>query len=220
MVAGLKTLEILGRDGAYEYLDKITGRLIAGILQAGRDAGHAVEGGHISGAVGHGNHTKRKIPFLSFCDFLRANTNESHLRRPIKGILRHPNLMLPPLYLCGKTASAAASVSGTCFSTEYISSSGPAATSPQTKRYPPGPLICFLACSCSHVRLLLCGGRPLHQLRGRGGARRRRQVCALAPRHAGARRLPGAQPGAGVDCLGIRVSLNSTLKPQDVAAAG
>ncbi len=49
MTAGLKTLEILGRPGQYEYLDKITKRLIEGILQAGRDAGHAVEGGSISG---------------------------------------------------------------------------------------------------------------------------------------------------------------------------
>jgi glutamate-1-semialdehyde 2,1-aminomutase len=49
MTAGLKTLEILDRPGAYEHLEKITGRLIEGILQAGRDAGHAVTGGHISG---------------------------------------------------------------------------------------------------------------------------------------------------------------------------
>ena len=49
MTAGLKTLEILDRPGTYEHLEKITGRLIEGILQAGRDAGHAVSGGHISG---------------------------------------------------------------------------------------------------------------------------------------------------------------------------
>ncbi len=53
MTAGLKTLEILGRPGQYEYLDKVTKRLIEGILQAGRDAGHAVEGGSISGAFFH-----------------------------------------------------------------------------------------------------------------------------------------------------------------------
>ena len=49
MTAGLKTLEILDRPGSYEHLDSITGKLIDGILQAGRDAGHAVTGGHISG---------------------------------------------------------------------------------------------------------------------------------------------------------------------------
>lgn len=51
MTAGLKTLEILDRPGAYEHLEKVTGRLIEGILQAGRDAGHAVTGGHISGKL-------------------------------------------------------------------------------------------------------------------------------------------------------------------------
>ena len=51
MTAGLKTLEILDRPGSYEHLDKITGKLIDGILKAGRDAGHAVSGGHISGQI-------------------------------------------------------------------------------------------------------------------------------------------------------------------------
>lgn len=55
MTAGLKTLEILDRPGAYEHLEKVTGRLIEGILQAGRDAGHAVTGGHISGKLGISN---------------------------------------------------------------------------------------------------------------------------------------------------------------------
>lgn len=36
--------------GAYEHLDAITGKLIDGILQAGRDAGHDMCGGHICGA--------------------------------------------------------------------------------------------------------------------------------------------------------------------------
>ena len=51
MTAGIKTLQILERQGTYEYLDKITGRLINGILDAARDAGHAVCGGHISGTL-------------------------------------------------------------------------------------------------------------------------------------------------------------------------
>ncbi len=49
MVAGIKTLEILDRPGAYEYMTKITKRLTDGILKAGRDAGHEVTGGCISG---------------------------------------------------------------------------------------------------------------------------------------------------------------------------
>lgn len=49
MTAGIKTLEIMGRPGAYEHLDKITGRLINGILDAGKAAGHDICGGHICG---------------------------------------------------------------------------------------------------------------------------------------------------------------------------
>merc|ERR1712147_382069 len=52
MAAGIKTLEILKRPGSYEYLDKITSRLINGIIDAGKEAGHAVCGSHISGMFG------------------------------------------------------------------------------------------------------------------------------------------------------------------------
>lgn len=52
MTAGIKTLEILKRPGSYEYLDKITGRLIDGLLEIGKEYGHAVCGGHISGMWG------------------------------------------------------------------------------------------------------------------------------------------------------------------------
>lgn len=52
MVAGLKTLEILNRPGAYEHLDRVTKKLIAGILEAGKETGHAMCGGSISGMFG------------------------------------------------------------------------------------------------------------------------------------------------------------------------
>lgn len=52
MVAGLKTLEILGRPGSYEYMDKITTRLINSIVEEGRKAGHAITGGNIRGMFG------------------------------------------------------------------------------------------------------------------------------------------------------------------------
>ena len=51
MVAGLKTLEILDRPGTYEYLEKITDRLITGLLNEAKEAGHEVCGGHISGTL-------------------------------------------------------------------------------------------------------------------------------------------------------------------------
>jgi glutamate-1-semialdehyde 2,1-aminomutase len=52
MIAGIKTLDILGRPGAYEYLDTITKRLINGILDAGKETGHAMCGSSISGMYG------------------------------------------------------------------------------------------------------------------------------------------------------------------------
>jgi glutamate-1-semialdehyde 2,1-aminomutase len=52
MTAGIKTLEILSRPGSYEHLDKITSKLINGILEAGKAAGHDVCGSSISGMFG------------------------------------------------------------------------------------------------------------------------------------------------------------------------
>lgn len=52
MVAGIKTLEILSRDGQYEKLTKLTERLINGLVELGKEAGHEVCGGSISGMFG------------------------------------------------------------------------------------------------------------------------------------------------------------------------
>merc|ERR1712070_91606 len=52
MTAGLKTMEILSRPGSYEKLTSLTEKLINGIIAAGKDAGHAVCGGNISGMFG------------------------------------------------------------------------------------------------------------------------------------------------------------------------
>lgn len=52
MTAGIITLQRLQQPGCYEYLDKITGRLVQGLLEAGRNAGHKVCGAHISGMFG------------------------------------------------------------------------------------------------------------------------------------------------------------------------
>lgn len=52
MTAGIKTLEILQRPGTYSYLSKLTARLVEGIIDAGRAAGHEVCGGHVGGMFG------------------------------------------------------------------------------------------------------------------------------------------------------------------------
>lgn len=52
MTAGIKTLELLQRPGAYEQLDRITKKLSEGLLQVAKETGHAACGGHISAMFG------------------------------------------------------------------------------------------------------------------------------------------------------------------------
>lgn len=52
MTAGIKTLELLGKPGSYEYLDRVTSRLVNGLLEIGKEKGHAMCGGSISGMFG------------------------------------------------------------------------------------------------------------------------------------------------------------------------
>eukprot|EP00930_Biecheleria_cincta_P054757 TRINITY_DN4114_c0_g1_i2.p1 TRINITY_DN4114_c0_g1~~TRINITY_DN4114_c0_g1_i2.p1 ORF type:complete len:519 (+),score=126.56 TRINITY_DN4114_c0_g1_i2:63-1619(+) len=52
MTAGIETLKRLKQSGSYEHLDKITSKLINGILDAAKSAGHQVCGGSISGMFG------------------------------------------------------------------------------------------------------------------------------------------------------------------------
>lgn len=52
MTAGIKSLELLQRPGTYEQLETTTSRLIAGIVEAGKAAGFAINGSSISGMFG------------------------------------------------------------------------------------------------------------------------------------------------------------------------
>lgn len=52
MTAGIKTLELLRKPGAYEQLDRITKKLSTGLLKAAQEAGHEVTGGSISAMFG------------------------------------------------------------------------------------------------------------------------------------------------------------------------
>ena len=52
MTAGIKTLELLQKPGAYEYLERITQKLADGLLQAAQETGHAACGGHLSAMFG------------------------------------------------------------------------------------------------------------------------------------------------------------------------
>lgn len=52
MTAGIQTLTRLKDPKCYEYLDRVTGKLVKGLLEAGKKAGHAISGGHIRGMFG------------------------------------------------------------------------------------------------------------------------------------------------------------------------
>jgi glutamate-1-semialdehyde 2,1-aminomutase len=52
MTAGIKTLELLQKPGAYEHLDKLTKKLSEGLLAIAKETGHAMCGGSISGMFG------------------------------------------------------------------------------------------------------------------------------------------------------------------------
>ncbi|MBZ8181387.1 glutamate-1-semialdehyde 2,1-aminomutase [Oscillatoria salina] len=52
MTAGIKTLELLQKPGTYEHLDRITKKLIEGLLQIATQTGHAVTGGSLSAMFG------------------------------------------------------------------------------------------------------------------------------------------------------------------------
>jgi glutamate-1-semialdehyde 2,1-aminomutase len=71
MTAGIETMKILKEPGSYEHLDRITGKLITGILDAAKEAGHAVCGGHISGMFGF---FFCEGPVNSFADATKSDT--------------------------------------------------------------------------------------------------------------------------------------------------
>ncbi len=52
MTAGIQTLEILRRPGTYEYLERITAKLLTGLLEIARETGHEMCGGYLPGMFG------------------------------------------------------------------------------------------------------------------------------------------------------------------------
>jgi glutamate-1-semialdehyde 2,1-aminomutase len=52
MIAGIKTLEILRQPGSYEHLDRVTKRLVAGLLEVAKETGHAMCADSVSGMFG------------------------------------------------------------------------------------------------------------------------------------------------------------------------
>ena len=73
MVAGIETLKILQQEGSYEQLQERTERLINGIIEAGKENGHAITGGSISGMFGF---FFRDGPVKCFADAAKSDTEK------------------------------------------------------------------------------------------------------------------------------------------------
>ena len=84
MTAGIKTLELLNQPGSYEYLDRVTSRLVNGLLEVGKEKGHAMCGGSISGMFGfffcegpvHNFEDAKKADTVKFGKFHRGMLEE------------------------------------------------------------------------------------------------------------------------------------------------
>ncbi|KAG2483191.1 hypothetical protein HYH03_017926 [Edaphochlamys debaryana] len=101
MTAGIKTLEILGRPGAYEHLEKVTKRLIDGIIAAAREHGHEITGGNISGMFGF---FFCKGPVHCFEDALAADT--AKFARFHRAMLEEGVYLAPSQFEAGFTSLA------------------------------------------------------------------------------------------------------------------
>jgi len=96
MRAGIETMKILSQPGTYEQLDEKTGKLINGILDAAKEAGHAVCGGHISGMFGF---FFCEGPVKSFSDATASDT--AKFAKWHRGMLERGVYLAPSQYEAG-----------------------------------------------------------------------------------------------------------------------
>jgi len=96
MRAGIETMKILKQPGTYEQLDEMTAKLINGILDAGREAGHAVCGGHISGMFGF---FFTEGPVKCFADAAKSDT--AKFAKWHRGMLERGVYLAPSQYEAG-----------------------------------------------------------------------------------------------------------------------
>ncbi|KAI4303954.1 hypothetical protein MLD38_039530 [Melastoma candidum] len=101
MTAGIHTLRRLQKPGAYEYLDKITGELTQGILDAGKAAGHDICGGFIRGMFGF---FFTNGPVYNFADAKKSDT--SKFGRFYQGMLEEGVYFAPSQFEAGFTSLA------------------------------------------------------------------------------------------------------------------
>jgi len=96
MRAGIETMNILKQPGTYEQLDKNTDKLINGILDAAKAAGHEVCGGHISGMFGF---FFTAGPVKCFADAAKSDTEK--FARWHRGMLERGVYLAPSQYEAG-----------------------------------------------------------------------------------------------------------------------
>lgn len=101
MFAGIHTLKRLKEKGTYEYLDKITGQLAQGLVAAGKRAGHAICGGHISGMFGF---FFTEGPVYNFEDAKKSDT--AKFARFYRGMLEEGVYFAPSQFEAGFTSLA------------------------------------------------------------------------------------------------------------------
>ncbi|KAK4803947.1 hypothetical protein SAY86_003764 [Trapa natans] len=101
MTAGIHTLQRLKEPGSYEYLNRITGDLIQGILEAGNKAGHAMCGGYISGMFGF---FFTEGPVHNFADAKKSDT--AKFGRFFRGLLEEGVYLAPSQFEAGFTSLA------------------------------------------------------------------------------------------------------------------
>jgi len=101
MTAGIETLKKLKAGDSYAHLDRLTGKLINGILDAAREAGHAVCGGHISGMFGF---FFCEGPVTCFADATKSDTEK--FARWHRAMLQRGIYLAPSQYEAGFTSLA------------------------------------------------------------------------------------------------------------------
>uniref|UniRef100_A0A2N9J289 Glutamate-1-semialdehyde 2,1-aminomutase n=1 Tax=Fagus sylvatica TaxID=28930 RepID=A0A2N9J289_FAGSY len=101
MTAGIHTLKRLQEPGTYKYLDKITGELVQGLVDAGKKAGHAMCGGSIGGMFGF---FFTEGPVYNFEDAKKSDT--AKFARFYRGMLEEGVYFSPSQFEAGFTSLA------------------------------------------------------------------------------------------------------------------
>ncbi|CAN4090335.1 unnamed protein product [Withania somnifera] len=101
MTTGIHTLKRLQGPGSYDHLDKITGELIQGILDAGKETGHAMCGGYIRGMFGF---FFTDGPVHNFSDAKKRDTEK--FGRFYRGMLEEGVYFAPSQFEAGFTSLA------------------------------------------------------------------------------------------------------------------